>query len=95
MDNIIQIISTIAIAVLAGICIYLGTPKYRLSFVSVGQSCMRWFASLLIVLLLMRLMTLFDPSYLQIQKIVNSVAFFITVAGITWSVAYYERTHKR
>lgn len=94
MDTI-ALISTIAIAILAGVCLYLGLPKYRATAMAICQMAFRIFAGLLIVILLMRFVKLFAPNTVTIQAIVNSIAFIMTVAAVTLVVVKHERTIKR
>lgn len=93
--TILQTISTIAIMVLLCITGYLSMRQYRATFVATGQLIMRWFSFLLLFIFIGRIMVLFSVSLAEVQRLVSSAAFFITVIGIAVSVGRYERSNKR
>jgi hypothetical protein len=95
MSRLLQLISTGSILVLLGVTLYLSLPKYRQTAQAISHLLFRWFSILLASILAMRIVLIFDKDLVLVQMFVNSLVFTVTVIGITWSVAKYERTNKK
>ncbi len=93
--NAITLISSIAIAVLAGVCTYLALPRFRATAMAICQKAFAIFSVLLYVILINRLVLLFVPDLVMVQLVINSMAFVLTVAVVTLVVVKHERTIKR